>query len=173
MTLPQKIVFFGVEPPKLDAEILGILEQRGKQLGINTRQSGDTSIVLTPSSSYDEETSVVPSATVTEPTMPVSTPALSIDERLDRIKAATIADTVSAVYTEDEHANDIDAEHGATAEETSAETDMAAPSEETAELVDELPKIVDHIEFEDEPENMSPDEDVVGQPEVSAKDETQ
>ena len=50
---------------------------------------------------------------------------------------------------------------------------MAAPSEETAELVDELPKIVDHIEFEDEPENMSPDEDVVGQPEVSAKDETQ
>ena len=105
--------------------------------------------------------------------MPVSTPALSIDERLDRIKAATIADTVSAVYTEDEHANDIDAEHGATAEETSAETDVAAPSQETAELVDELPKIVDHIEFEDEPENMSPDEDVVGQPEVSAKDETQ
>ena len=32
--------FFGAEPPKLDAEILGILEQRGKQLGINTRQSG-------------------------------------------------------------------------------------------------------------------------------------
>ena len=105
--------------------------------------------------------------------MPVSTPALSIDERLDRIKAATIADTVPAVYTEDEHANDVAAEHGATAEETSAETDMAAPSEETAVLVDELPKIVDHIEFEDEPENMTPDEDVVGQPEVSAKDETQ
>jgi hypothetical protein len=32
--------FFAAEPPKLDAEILGILEQRGKQLGINTRQSG-------------------------------------------------------------------------------------------------------------------------------------
>ena len=132
--------FFGAEPPKLDAEILGILEQRGKQLGINTRQSGDTSIVLTPSQSYDEETRVVPSAPVTEPTMPVSTPALSIDERLDRIKAATIADTVPAVYTEDEHANDIAAEHGATTEETSAETDMAAPSEETAELVDKRPK---------------------------------
>ena len=41
--------FFGVESPKLDAEILGIWEQRGKQLRINTRQSGDTSIVLTPS----------------------------------------------------------------------------------------------------------------------------
>ena len=28
--------FFGAEPPKLDAEILGILEQRGKQSGIKT-----------------------------------------------------------------------------------------------------------------------------------------
>ena len=165
--------FFGAEPPKLDAEILGILEQRGKQLGINTRQSGDTSIVLTPSQSYDEETSEEASAPVTEPTTPVSTPALSIDERLDRIKAATIADTVPAVYTEDEHANDVAADHGTTAEETSAETDMAAPSEETDDLVDELPTIVDHIEFEDEPENITPDEDVVGQPEVSAEDETQ
>ena len=26
--------FFGAEPPKLDADILGILEQRGKQMGI-------------------------------------------------------------------------------------------------------------------------------------------
>lgn len=32
--------FFGAEPPKLDAEILGILEQRGKQMGIDTRKSG-------------------------------------------------------------------------------------------------------------------------------------
>jgi hypothetical protein len=165
--------FFGAEPPKLDAEILGILEQRGKQLGINTRQSGDTSIVLTPSQSYDEETSVEPSSPITEPTTPVSSPALSIDERLDRIKAATIADTVPAVYTEDEHANDVTAEHGTTADETSAAADMAAPSEETAELVDELPKIVDHIEFEDAPANIAPDEDVVAQPEVSAEDETQ
>ena len=165
--------FFGAEPPKLDAEILGILEQRGKQLGINTRQSGDTSIVLTPSQSYDEETSEEASAPVTEPTTPVSSPALSIDERLDRIKAATTADTVPAVYTEDEHANDVATEHGTTAEETSAVTDMAAPSEETAEMVDELPKIVDHIEFEDAPENIAPNADVVEQPEVSAKDETQ
>ena len=165
--------FFGAEPPKLYAEILGILEQRGKQLGINTRQSGDTSIVLTPSQSYDEETSEAPSAPVTEPTTPVSTPALSIDERLDRIKAATTADTVPAVYTEDEHANDVAVEHGATAEETSAGADMAAPSEETDDLVDELPKIVDHIEFEDEPESITPDEEVVAQPEVSAQGETQ
>ena len=165
--------FFGAEPPKLDAEILGILEQRGKRLGINTRQSGDTSIVLTPSQSYDEETSEAPSTTVTEPTPPISAPALSINERLDRIKAATIADTVPAVYTEDEHANDVAADHGETAEETSAGADMAAPSEETEDLVDELPTIVDHIEFEDEPEDITPDEDVVGQPEVSAEDETQ
>ena len=159
--------FFGAEPPKLDAEILGILEQRGKQLGINTRQSGDTSIVLTPSQSYDEETSEEASAPVTETTTPVSTPALSIDERLDRIKAVTTADTVPAVYTEDEHANDV------TAEETSVESDMAAPSEETAELVDELPTIVDHIEFEDAPKNITPEEEVTEQPEVSAKDEAQ
>ena len=165
--------FFGAEPPKLDAEILGILEQRGKQLGINTRQSGDTSIVLTPSQSYDEETSEEASAPATDPTTPFSTPALPIDERLDRIKAATIADTVPAVYTEDEHANDVAADHGETAEETSAGADIAAPSEETDDLVDELPTIVDHIEFEDEPENITPDEDVVGQPEVSAEDETQ
>jgi len=149
------------------------LEQRGKQLGINTRQSGDTSIFLTPSQSYDEETSEEASAPVTKTTTPVSIPALSIDERLDRIKAATIADTVPAVYTEDEHANDVAADQGTTAEETSAETDMAAPSEETAELVDELPKIVDHIEFEDAPENMAPNEEVVAQPEVSVEDETQ
>ena len=74
--------FFGAEPPKLDAEILGILEQRGKQLGINTRQSRDTSIVLTPSQSYDEETSVVPSAPVTEPTMHVSTPRFPLTNAL-------------------------------------------------------------------------------------------
>ena len=159
--------FFGAEPPKLDTEILGILEQRGKQLGINTRHSGDTSIVLTPSQSYDEETSEEVSAPVTEPTTPVSTPALSIDERLDRIKAVTTADTVPAVYTEDEHANDV------TAEGTSAETNTAAPSEETAELVTELPKIVDHIEFEDAPENTAANEDVVEQLEVSAEDESQ
>ena len=132
-----------------------------------TRQSGDTSIVLTPSQSYDEETSEEVSAPVTEPTTPVSTPALSIDERLDRIKAVTTADTVPAVYTEDEHANDV------TAEGTSAETNTAAPSEETAELVTELPKIVDHIEFEDAPENTAANEDVVEQPEVSAEDESQ
>jgi pilus assembly protein FimV len=165
--------FFGAEPPKLDAEILGILEQRGKQLGINTRQSGDTSIVLTPSQFYDEETSEEASAPVTEPTTSVSSPALSIDERLDRIKAVTTAATVPAVYTEDEHANDVATDHGETAEETSAGADMAAPSEETAELVGELPKIVDHIEFEDAPEDITPGEDVVGQPEVSAEDETQ
>ena len=109
-------------------------------MGINTRQSGDTSIVLTPSQSYDEDTSEQASAPVTEPTPPISTPALSIDERIDRIKAATTADTVPAVYTEDEHANDVAAIHGTTAEETSAEIDMAAPSEETAERVDELLK---------------------------------
>ena len=72
--------------------------------------------------------------------MPVSTPALSIDERLDRIKAATIADKVPAVYTEDELANDVAVDHDTIAEETSAETDMAAPLEETDDLVDELPK---------------------------------
>ena len=165
--------FFGAEPPKLDAEILGILEQRGKQLGINTRQSGDTSIVLTPSQSYEDETSEAPSTTVTEPTPPISTPALSINERLDRIKAAATADTVPTVYTEDEHATDVTPDHGATDEETFATTDMAAPSEETAERVDELPKIVDHIEFEDAPENITSDADVVEQPEVSAEDETQ
>ena len=159
--------FFGAEPPKLDAEILGILEQRGKQLGINARKSGDTSIVLTPSQSYDQDTSEEASAPDTEPTPPISTPALSIDERLDRIKAVTTADTLPAVYTEDEHANDV------TAEGTSAETDMAAPSEETAELVDETPKIVDHIEFVDAPENTAANEDVVEQPEVSAEDESQ
>ena len=159
--------FFGAEPPKLDAEILGILEQRGEQLGINTRQLGDTSIVFTPSQSYDEETNEEVSAPVTEPTTPVSTPALSIDERLDRIKAVTTADTVPAVYTEDEHANDV------TAEGTSAETNTAAPSEETAELVTELPKIVDHIEFEDAPENTTANEDVVEPTEVSAEDASQ
>jgi pilus assembly protein FimV len=163
--------FFGAEPSKLDAEILGILEQRGKQLGINTRQSGDTSIVLTPSQSYEDETSEAPSTNVTEPTPPISTPALSINERLDRIKAAATSDTVQAVYTEDEHAHDVTSDHGTTAEETSVEADMAAPFEETAERVDELPKIVDHIEFEDAPENISPNEDVVEQPEVSAEDE--
>ena len=141
--------FFGAEPPKLDAEILGILEQRGKQLGINTRQSGDTSIVLTPSQSYDEETSEEASAIITEPATPVRPPALSIDERLDRIKAATTADTVPAVYTEDEHANDVTANPRTTTEDTSAETDMAAQTAETEELVAELPTIVDHIEFED------------------------
>jgi hypothetical protein len=128
---------------------------------------------LTPSQSNDEEISEEASAPITKPTTPVSTPALSIDERHDCIKAATIADTVPAVYTEDEHANDVAADHGATAEETSGTTDMAAPSEETAELVDELPKIVDHIEFEDASANIAPDADVVEQPEVSAEDESQ
>ena len=152
---------------------MGILEQRGKQLGINKRQSGDTSIVLTPSQSYDEETSVEPSSPITEPTTPVSSRALSIDERLDRIKAATTADTVPAVYTEDEHANDVAADHDTIAEETSAETDMAAPPEETDDLVDELPTLVDNIEFEYEPANIAPDADIVEQPEVSAEDKTQ
>ena len=170
--MPQKIGFWA-ELPKLDVEILGILEQRGKQLGINTRQSGDTSIVLSPSQSYDKETSKEAYALVTEPTTLVSTLALSIDERLDRIKNATIADTVPAVYNEDEHANDVTAEHGATAEETFATTDMAAPSEETEELGDELPKIVDHIECEDAPANMAPYTDVVEQPEVCAEGESQ
>ena len=165
--------FFGAEPPKLDADILGILEQRGKQLGINTRQSGDTSIVLTPSQSYDEETSDETSAPVTETTTPVSTPALSIDKRLDRIRAVTTADTVPAVYSQDEHVNDVAAEHGTTAVKTSVEADKAAPSEETEDLVDELPKIVDHIEFENAPENTVPNEGIVEQPEVSAEDETQ
>ena len=50
---------------------------------------------------------------------------------------------------------------------------MAAPSEETDDLVDELPTIVDHTEFEDEPANIAPDADVVEQPEVSAEDKTQ
>ena len=116
-------------------------------MGINTRQSGDTSIVLTPSQSYDEETSEEASEPVTEPSTPVSTPALSIDERLDRIKAATTADTVPAVYTEDEHANDVAADHGTNAEETSVKSDMAALSEETDDWVDEVPTIADHIEF--------------------------
>ena len=76
-----------------------------------------------------------------------------------------------AVYTEDEHANDVAVDHDTIAKETSAETDMAAPLEETDDLVDELPKIADHIEFEDAPGNTSPNEDVVEQPEVSAEDE--
>lgn len=128
-------------------------------MGINTRQSGDTSIVLTPSQSYDEETSEEASAIITEPATPVRPPALSIDERLDRIKAATTADTVPAVYTEDEHANDVTANPRTTAEDTSAETDMAAQTAETEELVAELPTIVDHIEFEDAPEIIASDED--------------
>ena len=128
-------------------------------MGINTRQSGDTSIVLTLSQSYDEETSEEASAIITEPATPVRPPALSIDERLDRIKAATTADTVPAVYTEDEHANDVTANPRTTAEDTSAETDMAAQTAETEELVAELPTIVDHIEFEDAPEIIASDED--------------
>ena len=91
----------------------------------------------------------------------MSAPALSIDERLDRIRAPTTADTAPAVYTEDEHANDVTADNGTTAEETSAERDRAAPSEETEELIAEVPKIVDHIEFEDAQENIAADEDVV------------
>ena len=114
---------------------------------------------MTPSQSYDEETSEEASAIITEPATPVRPPALSIDERLDRIKAATTADTVPAVYTEDEHANDVTANPRTTAEDTSAETDMAAQTAETEELVAELPTIVDHIEFEDAPEIIAPDED--------------
>ncbi|MCH1386877.1 MAG: hypothetical protein L7V34_04465, partial [Rhodobacteraceae bacterium] len=89
---------------------------------------------MTPSQSYDEETSEEASAIITEPATPVRPPALSIDERLDRIKAATTADTVPAVYTEDEHANDVTANPRTTAEDTSAETDMAAQTAETEEL---------------------------------------
>ena len=107
-------------------------------MGINTRQSGDTSIVLSPSQSYDEETNEEAYAPVIEPTTPVSPPAFSIDERIDRIKTATIADTVPTIYNEDEHANDVTAEHGATAEETFATTDMAAPSEHTDEMVHQV-----------------------------------
>ena len=103
-------------------------------MGINTRQSGDTSIVLSPSQSYDEETNEEAYAPVIEPTTPVSTPAFSIDERIDRIKTATIAVTVPMIYNEDEHANDVTAEHGATAEETFATTNMAALSEDTDEM---------------------------------------
>ena len=110
------------------------MELRGKQLGINTRQSGDTFIVLSPSQSHDEETSEEAYAPVTEPTTPVSPPALSNDESIDRIKTATIANKVPTIYNEDEHANDVTAEHGATAEETFATTDMAAPSEDTDEM---------------------------------------
>ena len=50
---------------------------------------------------------------------------------------------------------------------------MAAPSEETEVLVGELPTIVDHIEFEDAPKNITPDEGVTEQPEVSVEDEAQ
>ena len=107
-------------------------------MGINTRQSGDTSIVLSPSQSYDEEINEEAYAPVIEPTTPVSTPAFSIDERIDRIKTATIADTVPTIYNEDEHANDVTAVHGVTAEETFATTDMAAPSEHTDEMVHQV-----------------------------------
>ena len=91
--------FFGAEPPKLDAEILGILEQRGKQMGINTRQSGDTSIVLSPTQSFDEELGDEITPPADQAATQVSEPALSINERLDRIKAVTHADTVPTVYT--------------------------------------------------------------------------
>ncbi len=110
------------------------MELRGKQLGNNTRQSGDTFIVLSPSQSHDEETSEEAYAPVTEPTTPVSPTALSNDESIDRIKTATIANTVPTIYNEDEHENHVTAEHGATAEETFATTDMAAPSEDTDEM---------------------------------------
>jgi len=103
-------------------------------LGINTRQSGDTSIVLSPSQSYDSETSEEAYAPVTEPITPVCTPALSNDESIDRIKTATIANTVPTIYNEDEHSNDATAEHDATAEETFETTDTAAPSEDTDEM---------------------------------------
>lgn len=140
--------FFGAEPPKLDAEILGILEQRGKQLGINTRQSGDTSIVLTPSQSYEEDLGQASAEPITEPSAPVSAPALSIDERLDRIKAATTADTLPAVYSEDEHADDTSTEHGVTHSEISAPLDTADTLDNKEETGTELPNIVDHIEFD-------------------------
>jgi hypothetical protein len=41
---------------------------------------------------------------------------------------------VPTIYNEDEHANDVTAELGATAEETFATTDMATPSEDTDEM---------------------------------------
>lgn len=103
-------------------------------MGINTRQSGDTSIVLSPSQSYDEETNEEAYAPVIEPTTPVSPPAFSIDERIDRIKTATIADTVPTIYNEDEHANDVTAEHGAAISVVANVSSAVAPSEDTDEM---------------------------------------
>ena len=40
MTLQQKTVFLGPNPPKHDAEILRIVEQRGKQLGTHATVGG-------------------------------------------------------------------------------------------------------------------------------------
>jgi len=41
---------------------------------------------------------------------------------------------VPTIYNEDEHSNDVTTKHGATAEETFATTDMAAPSEDLDEM---------------------------------------
>ena len=96
------------------------MEQRGKQLVINLRQSVDTSFVLTPPKSFDKDQSQTLSTTVLEPAVPVSTPALSIDECQDRIKAAKNTYTAPDVYTKDEHANDFIADNDMTDDEVSA-----------------------------------------------------
>lgn len=154
--------FFGAEPPKLDAEILGILEQRGKQMGINTRQSGDTSIVLSPTQSFDEELGDEITPPADQAATQVSEPALSINERLDRIKAVTHADTVPTVYTEDEHAEDKEVGNTTPQDISNIET----PIEAEAQL-DALEPIVDHIEFKDSTEITPVAEDTILDPEVS------
>ena len=154
--------FFGAEPPKLDAEILGILEQRGKQMGINTRQSGDTSIVLSPTQSFDEELGDEITPPADQAATQVSEPALSINERLDRIKAVAHADTVPTVYTEDEHAEDKEVGNTTPQDISNIET----PIEAEAQL-DALEPIVDRIEFEDNTEITPVAEDTILDPEVS------
>ena len=154
--------FFGAEPPKLDAEILGILEQRGKQMGINTRQSGDTSIVLSPTQSFDEELGDEITPPADQAATQVSEPALSINERLDRIKAVAHADTVPTVYTEDEHAEDKEVGNTTPQDISNIETSIEAEAQ-----LDALEPIVDHIEFEDSAEITPVAEDTILDPEVS------
>ena len=142
--------FFGAEPPKLDAEILGILEQRGKQLGIDTRKSGETSIVLTPSQAFDEEPEEVKTPSTPVPTHSGASSALSLDERLDRIKAVTSSNPEPEHYLEDEHAD----EHEDIAEIHAPQLDaipmpIADPIIDKDASADSAPvSIVDHIEFD-------------------------
>lgn len=142
--------FFGAEPPKLDAEILGILEQRGKQLGIDTRKSGETSIVLTPSQAFDEEPEEAKTPSTPVPTHSGASSALSLDERLDRIKAVTSSNPEPEHYLEDEHAD----EHEDIAEIHAPQLDaipmpIAEPIIYKDASADSAPvSIVDHIEFD-------------------------